>query len=181
MEPIKAKVAKVISTREVVLNRGAVHGVKPGMVFAILDPSSQDILDPDSGEVLGSLYRPKAVVKVTDAQPALSIAKTFRQRTENAGGRGLDLEIFSALSRSFLSPRHVYETFRTSEAPWEPLAEGESFVKVGDPVEEVGEEATYVIEGTAALALPAPALSATSEVRHGARKARSSKPVATSS
>jgi hypothetical protein len=52
-EPIEEKVARVLSSRELVV-RGAEHGVELGMDFEVLDPIGNDILDPDTHEVIGS-------------------------------------------------------------------------------------------------------------------------------
>ena len=58
-EPIRGKVAKVLSHREVVLNVGKKHNVEIGMVFDILFRGYDEIKDPDTGEVLGGIDRPQ--------------------------------------------------------------------------------------------------------------------------
>lgn len=63
-EAIRGKVARILNSRELAINVGAADGVKVGMYFDVLDPKGEDIKDPDSGEVLGSLERPKVRVKL---------------------------------------------------------------------------------------------------------------------
>ena len=58
-ELIRGKVARILTARQLALNIGVKDGVKVGMLFDVLDPKGDDITDPDTGEVLGSLYRPK--------------------------------------------------------------------------------------------------------------------------
>ena len=141
-EPIRGKVAQVLNTRELVLNIGSNHGVTSGMLFDVLDPKGEDIKDPDTDEVLGSVERPKVRVKVTRVQERLSVASTFKTRKINIGGHGLD---FSAgLAGMLMPPKWVteYETLKTTEKTWEDLDEQQSFVKTGDPVVQVTAEVT---------------------------------------
>ncbi len=148
---IAGKVAKIISSREVIINRGDVDGVAEGMVFAILDPGARDVKDPDTGELLGSVYRPKAWVRVTSVQDKISVASTFRRTRTNVGGT-FPMDV-TGLSRILMPPKYEdrIETFKTNEAPWEPLNESESFVNVGDPVELVPEDQTVVIQNAMAV------------------------------
>jgi hypothetical protein len=137
--PIKGKVARILTSRQLALNVGEQDGVRVGMLFEVLDPKGEDIKDPDSGEVLGSVPRPKVRVRVTHVEQKLSLAETFRKRKTNVGGSGL--EISSGLSKLFMPPTWVdrYETLKTTEKTWEDLDESESFVKTGDPVVQVFE------------------------------------------
>jgi hypothetical protein len=113
---------------------GAKNGITPGMVFKVLDRKGQDIKDPATGEVLGSILRTKVVVRVTTVEERISLCETFRTRPRNVGGTGV-----GSFARMFQAPRWIeqYETLKTDEATWEDLDESESYVKVGDPVEEV--------------------------------------------
>ena len=67
---------------------GSADGVEVGMYFDVLDPKGEDVKDPDSGEVLGSLDRPKVRVKVTKVQERLSVASTYKTYEVNVGGSG---------------------------------------------------------------------------------------------
>jgi hypothetical protein len=139
-EPIQGQVARILNSREIAINRGAEHGVREGMKFAVLDPTAEDIRDPESNEVLGSVYRPRVEVKVVIVKDKLSIARTFKRYQVNVGGSGLggvmNLKAFEA-------PKWEtrYETLKTDEQTWEDISESQSFVKTGDPVEEVLETA----------------------------------------
>jgi hypothetical protein len=138
--PIRGKVARILDTRNLVINLGANHGLVVGMYFDVLDPKGEDIRDPDTGEVLGSLDRPKVRVQVVKVEERLAVASTFKKKTINVGGRG-GLAV-TGLAEMFLPPKHVtkYETLKTTEKTWEDLEESDSFVKTGDPVVQVLEE-----------------------------------------
>jgi hypothetical protein len=133
-EPILGSVAQILNSRELVINRGTDHGVVTGMYFEVLAPEGEDVLDPDTGEVLGSVDRPKVAVRIVQVQPKLAVARTFRGRRRNIGGIG-STALFDNL---FGPPEYVteYDTFKTSERTWEDLPEEKSFVKIGDPVRQ---------------------------------------------
>lgn len=137
-EPIHGKVARVLSTREVALNKGANDGVQIGMIFKILNSKGLDITDPDTTEVIGSVELEKASVRVTSVQDRVSIASTFRTHRVNVGGSGVGLSDFGRL---FTPPKWEsrVETFRAEENPIQDLPEEESFVRTGDPVVQVME------------------------------------------
>ena len=132
-EPIRGKVARILNSRELALNRGTAHGVEVGMVFNILSPNDTDIKDPDTGESLGSVERTKISVKVTAVQEKMSIASTFLKRKVNVGGTGL---ASSGLGRILEPPRWEthYEELLTNETMLDELDEEESQVRTGDPV-----------------------------------------------
>ena len=135
-ELIRGKVARILNSRELALNIGADHGVDIDMLFDVLDPGSDDILDPDTGMKIGSVYRPKVRVRVIEVQSKMSVASTYRSRKVNIGGRGSS---FQALSALFTPPEWVreYETLKTEEATWESIDEKDSYVSTGDPVVQV--------------------------------------------
>jgi hypothetical protein len=138
-EPIRGKVARILNSREIVINVGSAVGVHVGMYFEVMNPKGEDITDPDSGAVLGSLQRPKVRVKITKIQEKLSVASTYRKKKINIGGEGPDFGAIGLLSKS-LSPQkwiEKYETLKTNEKTWEDLDERESYVKIGDPVVQV--------------------------------------------
>lgn len=139
-DTLRGKVARILDTRNLVINLGASQGVVVGMYFDILDPKGEDIMDPDTGEVLGSIDRPKVRVQVVKVEEKLSVASTFRKKVVNVGGRGT-IGV-GGLAEMFLPPKHVtkYETLKTTEKTWEDLDESESFVKTGDPVVRVIDE-----------------------------------------
>lgn len=135
-EPITGAVAKILTARELVINRGSKDGVRAGMRFQVLDPKGEDIRDPETGESLGSIDRPKVSVEVTSVEERLAVAKTFHSKRVNVGGAYGGL---TALARQFEPARLVtqVETLKTDENTWEDLDESESFVKTGDPIREI--------------------------------------------
>ena len=151
-QPIRGKVARILNSKELALNLGSKDGVKLGMFFDILDPIGEDITDPDTGEVIGSLERPKVRVKIVRIQERLSLATTYRKKKINVGGSGLGSPTRfagSALTGLFLPPEFQtwQETLKTREKTWEDLSEEDSYVKTGDPAVQVLEpvdETVYV-------------------------------------
>ena len=137
--PIRGKVARILNSRELAINVGSADGVVVGMYFDVLDTKGEDIRAPDSGEVLGSIERPKVRVRVVKVQDSLSVASTYKARKINVGGQGLSLGAGSTFSDLFMPPKYVtkYETLKTDEKTWEDLDEQQSYVKTGDPVVQV--------------------------------------------
>lgn len=136
-DPIVGAVARILNTRELVINRGLEHGVRRGMYFQVLAPEGENIRDPETGENLGSVERPKVSVQVIEAKDRLSVARTHRRFTRNLGGVGM-----GSFGRIFDAPNYVeeYETLKTTSDTWENLSPRESYVSVGDPVREVAKE-----------------------------------------
>lgn len=142
-EKIRAKVARVLNSREIVFTAGSTNGVVVGMYFDVMDQKGEDITDPDTGEVLGSVEWPTVRVQVTQVQDRISIASTFKKKRINVGGVGGSfLNDLGAVSRALMPPKYVekYETLKTDEKTWEDLNEEQSYVKTGDPVVQVIEE-----------------------------------------
>lgn len=78
MEPIEGNVARILTDRRLVINRGTDHGVEVGMRFAILSPVELDIPDPISGELIGTVPVARTIVKVISVQERMCTAQTFR-------------------------------------------------------------------------------------------------------
>ncbi len=134
-EKIRGKVAALLNSREVAINRGSEDGVVKGMKFAVLDPATQDIRDPDSGSSIGAVFRPKVILKVAMVESGVSVLHTFRSHKINRGGA----DLFGLNFRRMFEPSEwvtEHESLRESPHSWEALTEEESFVKVGDPVVE---------------------------------------------
>ena len=129
-EPIRGRVARVLNSREIAINKGSTDGIQIGMIFKILSPKGSEIKDPETGEMLGSVELVKTSVKVTDVQERISVASTYRSHRINVGGRGL---LFSSL---FEPPKWEihYETLKIDEANIEELDEEDAIVHTGDPV-----------------------------------------------
>jgi hypothetical protein len=140
---IRGKIAQVLNSRELALNIGTDHGVRVGMLFDVLDPKGEDIVDPDTGAVLGSLARPKVRIKIISVQSKLSVGSTYKKERVNIGGVSLGTGVLglgsSGLGQLLNPPEYVsqYETLKTTERTWEDLSEEDSYVKRGDAVVEV--------------------------------------------
>ena len=78
-EPIRGKVACVLNTREFAINKGSEDGVRVGMFFDVIGSQHNNIKNPDTKEVLGSIVRPKVRVKIVDVEVKLSVATTYRR------------------------------------------------------------------------------------------------------
>jgi len=142
-EKIRAKVARILNSREIVINAGSTKGVVVGMCFDVINPKGEDITDPDTGDILGSIERPKVRVRITQVQERIAVAATFKKQKINIGGAaeefGLVLGVFS---QALMPPKYItkYETLKTDEKTWEDIKESQSYVKIGDPVVQVIEE-----------------------------------------
>lgn len=136
VKPIRGRIAQILNSHEVALNVGSSKGVEVGMLFDIIAPGGQEITDPKTGEILGSLDKPKVRVKVVSVQDRLSVAATYRKRRENVGGTGSFIE---AYSRMLAPPKWVtkYETLKTTDSVWEDLSDEDSYISLGDPVVQV--------------------------------------------
>ena len=141
-KPLRGKVARLLNSRELAINIGSTQGVELGMRFDVLDLAGEDIRDPDTDELLGSLQRSKVRVKVVRVEPRLSVASTYRSKQVNVGGMaGADLY---GVQKLFEPARYTrkYETLKATEGTWEELHEEDSIVKLGDPVVQVIGDAT---------------------------------------
>ena len=139
-KPIRGKVAHVLNAREIAINVGTAKDVTVGMYFDIMG-TYDEIEDPDTLEVLGSLERPKVRVKIIHVQEKLSLATTYRKERVNIGGTGKNISL-GPFARSLMPPTWVekYETLSTTEKTKDVLDEKDSYVNVGDPVVQTIED-----------------------------------------
>ncbi len=139
-EPIRGKVAQVLSSRDFALNVGSANGVVVGMDFDVIDQA--EIKDPDTEELLGHIELSKARLRVTDVQEKLAVATTYRETRTQRLDASLALGSFSRslMPSSWLAE---YESLKTSERPWD---EG-STVSTGDSVVQVMNENERKREG----------------------------------
>ena len=146
--PIRGKVARVLNSRELAINVGKNHDVESGMYFDVMDQEHENILDPDTGDILGSIERPKVRVRVMLVQDRLSLASTFKKKNVNIGGSSGFGLLAGGLSEALMPPKWVtkYETLKTEEKTWENLEEKESYVKTGDPVVQVFLDESELVE-----------------------------------
>lgn len=109
---ITGSVARVEDEYTLIINRGSEHGLVPDMVFAVMTDGGDEILDPETGGVIGELPVEKLRVKVVEVQPKFSRAVTFRTYTPaklqypaltglaRAGGQTDDVGPFDSIDES---------------------------------------------------------------------------------
>lgn len=78
-KPIEGRVARLVTDEELILNIGGRDGVTVDMDFVIVDPRTQDISDPITGEGLGSISRHKATVRVYRVTERLALARNVKR------------------------------------------------------------------------------------------------------
>jgi hypothetical protein len=139
-EALLGKVAAVLNERELVINIGSRNGVEEDAKFKVLANEPTEIIDPETGEFLGTLDREKVRVRAVEIQERLTICRTYR--VEYISGGAL-YNIFSGGLAAFGNepPRKVVETLRVDENTYPPpLSEEESYVKKGDRVVQIFDE-----------------------------------------
>jgi hypothetical protein len=137
LDAVAGAVAKILSDREVVLNRGAKDGLHIGDYVGIVDDEGSKVPDPETGEDIGELTKFKTSLRVTQVSDSLAIASTYRVRRVNRGGLGTGLRALD-IGHMLKQPEwvEVPETMHVDDA--EALS-GESApaVSVGDRFIEV--------------------------------------------
>ncbi len=133
-EPIRGKVAGIISERELTINIGSINGVREDMKFKILASEPIEVRDPETGNKLGIVDREKVRVVTMEVQDKFSICKTYRKRTISG-------VYFPDFAKLFAQPREISETLKINDSSLpKPLPEEGSYVKVGDRVIQLVEE-----------------------------------------
>jgi len=131
---LEGRVAEILNEREVAINLGSEEGVAPEMRFAILSGHPYVIKDPETGDELGEVDRPKVRVKVSLVKDRFCLARTYETYSVNIGGTGAGI---GDLAKLFTSPKWVtkVKTLRVdqSDLPGE-LSEEDSIVKINDRV-----------------------------------------------
>lgn len=122
---IEGRVARLLNEREVVINRGSDHGVEEGMYFYVPDPSGDKIIDPETGDDLGSLDRPLIEFVVVEVLPSMSVGRTEDEEGTGFYGGGNIARLFRQGG-----PR----TLKSDDVPFKPITPAQSIVKVGDRV-----------------------------------------------
>jgi len=95
-QTIEGKIAKILSDTLVIVNLGAMHGIRLGTIFTIL-AEGDEVTDPDSGEVLGNWEVPKGHVVVTNVQDRLCTCEAYeKQKPEDADDSDPTTRVLSA-------------------------------------------------------------------------------------
>ena len=121
------------------INRGGEHGVTEGMYFAVMssDKRLQDIKDPSTGAVLGSIPRETVRVQVSEVYDNMSVAETYDSYVATPPLSPLDSPYWRTSSR----PKTYYQTLKKSRqyssAGYEDMKASEGAVQAGDRVVEV--------------------------------------------
>lgn len=68
------KVVKIISQYKVVINAGSDRYIQEGQEMEVFEPG-QEVADPDTGEILGTLDYVKAKLRVVDVFPKMCICE----------------------------------------------------------------------------------------------------------
>ena len=124
---VEGKVAKILNSREIVINKGSEDGVKTGMKFSVQEQETT-IIDPGSGEKLGQLTRPKISVEAMEVEPRFSIARTFETyQAQNP----------EAMYLSSAFPRHITRVKKIRTQSDFEYREDSVSVSVGDTVVEI--------------------------------------------
>ncbi|MEB3160300.1 MAG: hypothetical protein VKL20_02435 [Synechocystis sp.] len=102
-----AKVAKVIDDYKLVINRGKEHGIREGQRVLIYKVDDEQIVDPDTGESLGSLELVKGTGKVFQVEDKYSLVESFNpdvskimQEIESLENRNNNLMTIGGVKRS---------------------------------------------------------------------------------
>lgn len=141
-QPIKGQVASVLTDRQLVINRGAEHGVEEQMIFAVLNRNAIEIKDPETGQLLGNAPIAKVVVEARVVEERFTVCSTFR--TKRVGGGGL---LSQGFTDYFAPEREVRETLRRSDNSSNAveLDARDSIIGIGDPVVEVDSADQYPV------------------------------------
>lgn len=138
-EPIRGKIARVFSAQEIALNIGTAKGVTVGMHFDVMD-AREAISDPDTGEALGSIERPKVRVEIIYAQEKLSIARTYpMSRVHKSESAELRIPAFGPVARAFIPPSWVkrYENPEKMQETRDTSNQKNNHLQIGDTVVQV--------------------------------------------
>ena len=94
IEDFTAKVAEIINPYTVVINRGSTHGIYKGQKFLIYGASDKKIMDPDTGDVLGSLSIPKGEGVAVRVDELITVITSIDKEPPKAPGQLRSLASF---------------------------------------------------------------------------------------
>lgn len=93
------RIAKIISTKQIVINAGQEDGIKKGDTLEIIDKFGSDpVIDPDTGESLGCLDISKGTVTVSQVYPHMAIAEAPYKTTNMYNALNPSERLIDALS-----------------------------------------------------------------------------------
>ena len=104
---VEGKVAKILSDTHLIVNLGAMHGIRVGTVFTIL-AEGDEVTDPDSGEVLGNWEVPKGRVIATHVQDRLTTCESYNEVVREGEHEDPSTHVLSAdMTRIAMRPETV--------------------------------------------------------------------------
>ena len=77
---IEGQVARIVDESALIVNRGAEHGVKAGMRFAVF-AEVEEVTDPASGESLGNWELVKGIIAAAHVQEKMSVCTPAPRET----------------------------------------------------------------------------------------------------
>ena len=129
-ELIRGQVAAILNERELVINRGSDHGVTHGMKFRVLTKEDVVVEDPETRKPLGQIVRVKVRVQADAVQERMTICRTY-ETLRRAG-----LSALSVFREQVAEAQ--YRTLKVGDEGFlPPISEKESYIRIGDPVEEI--------------------------------------------
>ncbi|GEO77660.1 hypothetical protein LCR01_21030 [Companilactobacillus crustorum] len=109
------RIAKIIDTTSVVINAGEDDGIKKGDKFQIIGKKGVEVLDPETGDFLGTLDDLKATIIANTVYPHMTIAESEKHKIPGMGNpstlasTALTQGMFNSIPKELLEPHYVHE------------------------------------------------------------------------
>lgn len=117
------KIVKIVDSETIVINGGSDNGISIGDSFEIFE-TGQEVIDPDTGESLGTLDNVKETVRAINVFPQLTICR-------------------HTIKRSLVPSELIRETIKTLNVDATQISGGlssDTVIKLGDKVRLLNEE-----------------------------------------
>lgn len=117
------KIVKIVDAETIVINGGSDNGISIGDIFEIFE-TGQEVIDPDTGESLGTLDNVKETVRAINVFPQLTICRHI-------------------IKRSLVPSELIRETNKTLNVDATQISGGlssDTVIKLGDKVRKTNEE-----------------------------------------
>lgn len=120
------KIVRIVNGYTFVINGGLEDGINSGDSFHILDKKGDVVIDPDTGEVLGTLDAYKGKITAKTIYPKMTICETgYTQSTLMKSSTAI-LSAFSERIELEVNPEQIT-----------PLGFTETPVEIGDTVQKI--------------------------------------------
>ena len=107
---IDAKVASVLSRRDVAFNAGSDQGVREGDIATVVQET--EIADPETEESLGVIRRAAVRLRIYEVQPKLSVGRTY-ESVQPASTFGVSGTFYSQESTIQVTDKEASQDYRT--------------------------------------------------------------------